>query len=98
MGMFPQSIQQSGIVGSLVNKLGGAIMPGANAAPARRQPMPAASAPASDSFSAADYDRAPTTSADWAGTRQDFLQDLRQDNPPSAGILSQLFRGGAVPA
>jgi len=34
MGMFPQSIQQSGIVGSLVNKLGSAVTPGANAAPA----------------------------------------------------------------
>jgi hypothetical protein len=31
---------------------------------------------AAPALSAADYDKTPTTPADWAGTRADYIQDL----------------------
>jgi len=94
--MFPQSIQDKGVIGSLVNKLGNAAFPGTEAAPARAPMLAALPRPASTSagmnFSAADYDNAPTTPAEWAGTRADFLQDRAQDS----GLLGPLFGGGAA--
>ena len=44
-------------------------------------------------LSAADCDKTPTTPADWAGTRADYIQDYKQDNP-MGGLLSGLFGGG----
>jgi hypothetical protein len=96
VGMLPQSIQDKGLVGSLFNKLGSAAFPGAEAAPVRPPTQAALPRPTGAgggmNFSAADYDNAPTTPADWAGTRADFLQDRAQDS----GLLGHVFGGGGA--
>jgi hypothetical protein len=46
-------------------------------------------------LTAADYDNPPTTPADWTGTRADYIQDYKQDNPAISGLLAGLFGGGS---
>jgi hypothetical protein len=92
MGTFPQPIQDKGVIGSLIASLGS---PGVQ--PTARPPMLRGAPPqqmAQDNLSAADYDKTPTTPADWTGTRADYIQDYKQDNPQ---LLGQLF-GAGLPA
>jgi hypothetical protein len=82
MGLFPQSIQDKGVIGSLVSSLG----KGAGSAPVGAlptglrtpaQPTPslaggnnlAFDAQGNAVLSSADYDKTPTTPANFAGTR-----------------------------